>query len=88
MTNPVRRDLFSQHCAVVDAVAAAGVTPNAEVRQCIVATTVEAGNDEQFRTAAKVVADGLAVWWPSVTDWLGVLTVQDFVGLGRFGPVI
>jgi hypothetical protein len=23
----------------------------------------------------------LAVWWASLTDWLGVLTVQDFVGL-------
>lgn len=55
---------------------------NAAVRQCIVATTVEAGNDEQFREAAKVVADELAVWWASVSDWLGVLTAQDFVGLG------
>jgi hypothetical protein len=55
---------------------------NAEVRQCIVATTVEAGNDEQFREAARVVAYELDLWWESVTDWLGVLTVQDFVGLG------
>jgi hypothetical protein len=55
---------------------------NAAVRQCIVATTVEAGNDEQFREAAKVFADELSAWWPSVTDWLGVLTGQDFVGLG------
>jgi hypothetical protein len=52
------------------------------VRQCIVATSVEARNDEQFMTAAKVVADELALWWASLTDWLGVLTVQDFVGLG------
>jgi HEPN domain-containing protein len=55
---------------------------NAEVRQCIVATTVEAGNDEQFREAARVFAGELAAWWASVTDWLGVLTTQDFVGLG------
>jgi hypothetical protein len=55
---------------------------NAAVRQCIVATTVEAGNDEQFREAARVFAYKLAAWWASVTDWLGVLTGQDFVGLG------
>lgn len=55
---------------------------SAAVRQCIVATTVDARDDEQFREAAKVVGDELAVWWASVTDWLGVLTVQDFVGLG------
>ena len=52
------------------------------VRQCIVATTVQAENDEQFMAAAKMVANELAVWWASLTDWLGVLTVQDFVGLG------
>jgi hypothetical protein len=28
-----------------------------------------------------MVAHELAVWWASLTDWLGVLTVQDFVGL-------
>jgi hypothetical protein len=52
------------------------------VRQCIVASTVEAENEEQFRTAAVALADQLDVWWSSFTDWLGVLVAQDFAGLG------
>ena len=54
----------------------------AQVLECIVTSAVEAQDDEQFREAAKALGNELAIWWASVSDWLGVLTMQDFVGLG------
>jgi hypothetical protein len=40
----------------------------AQVLQFIIGTNVEAGDDEQFREAAKAVGDELAVRWASVSD--------------------
>ena len=55
----------------------------AQVFQCVVASSVEARDKEEFQDAACAVGKELAVWWDSVSDWLGVLTVQDFVRLGK-----
>lgn len=51
--------------------------------QCAVHSEVIATDDHSFKTAATRFGDELADWWALVCDWLDVLTLQDFAGLGR-----
>lgn len=55
----------------------------AVVRSCLVYTDIEAGDEWEFRTNVSAFARELDQWWTALTDWLGVISVQDFVGLGR-----
>lgn len=42
-----------------------------------------ADDDDSFKAAATQFGDELSDWWALVCDWLDVLTLQDFAGLGR-----
>jgi hypothetical protein len=53
------------------------------VLQCVVHSEVTATDDASFRAGAARFGDELSDWWGLVCDWLDVLTVQDFAGLGR-----
>jgi hypothetical protein len=44
---------------------------------------VNASDDKSFQTAATHFGNELSDWWALVCDWLDVLTLQDFAGLGR-----
>lgn len=55
----------------------------AHVLQCVVHSEVAATDDKSFQTAATQFGDELSDWWALVCDWLDVLTLQDFAGLGR-----
>lgn len=58
--------------------------PNyAHILQCVVHSEVTADDDDSFRAAAVQFGDELSDWWALVCDWLDVLTLQDFAGLGR-----
>jgi hypothetical protein len=53
------------------------------ILQCAVHTAVTASDDDSFKDAATRFGDELSDWWGLVCDWLDVLTLQDFAGLGR-----
>ncbi|WP_459547617.1 HEPN domain-containing protein [Nocardia sp. X0981] len=55
----------------------------AYVKRCVVRSEVTANDELEFKAAAQMFADGLAVWWNCVCDWLDVLTLQDFARLER-----
>lgn len=55
----------------------------AHVLQCVVHSEVTADDDDSFKAAAAQFGDELSDWWALVCDWLDVLTLQDFAGLGR-----
>jgi hypothetical protein len=55
----------------------------AHVLQCVVHSEVAATDDETFKAAATQFGDELSDWWALVCDWLDILALQDFAGLGR-----
>lgn len=55
----------------------------AHVLQCVVHSQVTATDDSSFQNAAAQFGNELSDWWALVCDWLDVLTLQDFAGLGR-----
>ena len=55
----------------------------AHVLHCVVHSEVMAIDNESFKAVATRFGDELADWWTLVCDWLDVLTLQDFAGLGR-----
>jgi hypothetical protein len=54
----------------------------AHILQCVVHSEVTATDDESFQAAATQFGNELSDWWALVCDWLDVLTLQDFAGLG------
>jgi HEPN domain-containing protein len=52
--------------------------------RCRFYTTLTASNDNEFNTAADDFLTELDEWWTRFTSWVGILTVQDFVGLGGY----
>ncbi|MCP2288760.1 HEPN domain-containing protein [Nocardia amikacinitolerans] len=62
---------------------AAGTPTYAHIKRCIVHSKVEANGEDEFKTAAQLFGDELALWWSAVCDWLDVLTLQDFASLRR-----
>jgi hypothetical protein len=65
-------------------IAGGGDNPKyAHVLQCVIHSEVAATDDETFQAAAAKFGDELSDWWALVCDWLDVLTLQDFAGLGR-----
>jgi hypothetical protein len=55
---------------------------SAVVYRCRFYTTLTAGDGEDFEAAAQVFLSELDDWWTRFTSWVGILTSQDFVGLG------
>jgi hypothetical protein len=55
----------------------------AHILRCVVHSEISAGDEDQFKSAAQQFGNELAAWWTSACNWLDVLTLQDFVGLGR-----
>jgi hypothetical protein len=55
----------------------------AHILQCVVHSEVAATDNKSFQTAATQFGNELSDWWALVCDWLDVLTLQDFAGLGR-----
>ncbi len=53
------------------------------ILKCIVHSEVIATDDESFKIGATRFGNELSDWWALVCDWLDVLTLQDFAGLGR-----
>jgi len=53
------------------------------ILRCVVHSEVAATDDESFLTAATQFGNEFSDWWSLVCDWLDVLTLQDFSGLGR-----
>jgi hypothetical protein len=54
------------------------------VFRCRFYTTVTASDGEQFEAAAESFLSELDDWWTRFTSWVGILTGQDFVGLGGY----
>lgn len=54
------------------------------VSRCRFYTTLTASNVEEFDAAVDSFLSELDDWWTRFTSWVGVLTVQDFVGLGGY----
>ena len=54
------------------------------VARCRFYTTLTASNDNEFNTAADDFLNELDDWWTHFTSWVGILAVQDFVGLGGY----
>lgn len=54
----------------------------AVVYRCRFYTTLTASNSEEFEAAIDGFLSELDDWWTRFTSWVGILTSQDFVGLG------
>lgn len=54
----------------------------AVVYRCRFYTTLNAADGEEFEAAAQDFLSELDDWWTRFTSWVGILTSQDFVGLG------
>lgn len=54
------------------------------VYRCRFYTTLTASNVEEFDAVVDSFLSELDDWWTRFTSWVGVLTVQDFVGLGGY----
>jgi hypothetical protein len=54
----------------------------AVVYRCRFYTTLIASDDEEFKAAAEDFLSEFDDWWTRFTSWVGILTSQDFVGLG------
>jgi hypothetical protein len=54
----------------------------AVVYRCRFYTTLTASDGEEFEAAAQEFLSELGDWWTRFTSWVGILTSQDFVGLG------
>lgn len=72
---------------VLDDGRATGVYPesakgNAVVLRCRFATTLKAADDQDFEATAQRFLGELDDFWTRFTSWVGILTGQDFVGLG------
>ncbi len=52
------------------------------VSRCRFYTTLTASDSEEFEAAAGDFLSELDDWWTRFTSWVGILTGQDFVGLG------
>jgi hypothetical protein len=55
----------------------------AKVHSCLVYADIEASDQWEFRKNVTAFTRELDEWWTAFTDWLGVVSVQEFVGLGR-----
>ncbi len=55
----------------------------AAVHSCLVYASVQASDEDDFRKKVSGFTRELDAWWTAFTDWLGVMSVQNFVGLGR-----
>lgn len=55
----------------------------AHIMRCVVHSKVAANDEADFKAAAQLFGDEVAAWWSSVSDWLDVLTLQDFASLKR-----
>lgn len=55
---------------------------SAVVLRCRFATTLTTTDDEEFEEAAQRFLGELDEFWSRFTSWVGILTGQDFVGLG------
>lgn len=54
----------------------------AVVYRCRFYTTLSASDSEEFEAAVEGFLGELDDWWTRFTSWVGILTSQDFVGLG------
>lgn len=54
------------------------------VYRCRFYTTLTASDDAQFDTATEDFLSELSNWWTHFTSWVGILTSQDFLGLGGY----
>jgi hypothetical protein len=52
------------------------------VIRCRFYTTVEACDEAEWEVTTKRFLGELDDWWTRFTDWVGVVTGQDFIGLG------
>ena len=58
-------------------------TPSyAVVHQCIVESSIDAGDEWEFRKGVSEFSRKMDRWWLAFTDWLAALTDQNFVRLG------
>ncbi|MBY0388963.1 MAG: hypothetical protein K2X56_12865 [Mycobacterium pseudokansasii] len=55
---------------------------SAVVYRCRFYTTLTVADGEEFEAAAEGFLSELDDWWTRFTSWVGILTSQDFVGLG------
>lgn len=55
---------------------------SAVVYRCRFYTRLTASNGDEFEAATKIFLSELEDWWTRFTSWVGLLTSQDFVGLG------
>jgi hypothetical protein len=55
---------------------------SAVVYRCRFYTTITASDGVEFEAAAQGFLSELDDWWTRFTSWVGILTSQDFVGLG------
>jgi hypothetical protein len=56
----------------------------ATVYHCRFYTTPTASSEAEFKTAVDEFLGELDDWWTRFTEWVGILTWQDFVGLGGY----
>lgn len=56
----------------------------AVVVRCRFYTMLAAADADQFEAAAEVFLSELDDWWKRFTSWVGIVTGQDFVGLGGY----
>lgn len=54
------------------------------VIRCRFYTTIEASNENEFEEATKGFLSEFDDWWTRFTAWVGVVTGQDFLGLGGY----
>jgi hypothetical protein len=54
----------------------------AVVAQCIIASEVDAVDDDTFMDAVRLVGEEVDDWWTWICDWISVITEQDLTGLG------
>jgi hypothetical protein len=52
------------------------------VRQCIVESHIEAGDENEFHNGVSAMSRELDDWFEAITDWLAALTDHNFVQLG------
>lgn len=57
---------------------------SAVVYRCRFHTVITASDGKQFNAAADRFLQELDDWWTRFTSWVGILTNQDFVGLGGY----
>lgn len=58
------------------------IKDTALVYRCGFTTALTASTDEEFETLTENFLSELDDWWTRFTSWVGILTHQDFVGLG------